>query len=55
MLFEYDRRFIDRFGGEAVTFYDYNNPLALPEHLHNSFDYVRVVVKLEKGTQKYFK
>lgn len=40
-LFEYDRRFDDKYGPHFV-FYDYNEPTKLPEKFHRFFDYVLV-------------
>ncbi|CAI5741990.1 unnamed protein product [Hyaloperonospora brassicae] len=40
-LFEYDRRFDDKYGPHFV-FYDYNEPTKLPAKFHRFFDYVLV-------------
>ncbi|TDH67339.1 hypothetical protein CCR75_003356 [Bremia lactucae] len=40
-LFEYDRRFDEKYHGHFV-FYDYNEPTNLPEKFHHYFDYVLV-------------
>lgn len=37
-MFEYDKRF-DVYG-EQFVFYDYNEPLELPNHTTSSFDYI---------------
>ena len=38
MVLEYDRRF-ETYGNDFI-FYDYNNPLEIPEELKESFDLV---------------
>lgn len=42
VLFEFDERFITKYGQDRVVFYDYRQPLALPESLRNSFDLIVV-------------
>lgn len=41
-LFEFDRRFEEKYGADHFVFYDYNTPTDFPAKFHHFFDYILV-------------